>query len=84
MAEPKKIVYGVGVHDDKCKRKVMKAISSLEGIQSIEINMKDKKLTVVGIVNPVCGYKKLKKVCHTEILIVEAVKSQKVETKLTK
>ncbi|CAH1415494.1 unnamed protein product [Lactuca virosa] len=69
MAEPKKVVYGVGVHDDKCKRKAMKAISSLEGIQSIDMNMKDKKLTIVGVVNPVCGYKKLTKAdvfraCH--------------------
>ncbi|CAI9261655.1 unnamed protein product [Lactuca saligna] len=81
MAEPKKVVYGVGVHDDKCKRKAMKAISSLEGIQSIDMNMKDKKLTIVGVVNPVCGYKKLTKVCHTEILIVEPAKKQTVETK---
>ncbi|PWA74030.1 heavy metal-associated isoprenylated plant protein 39 [Artemisia annua] len=58
----------------------MKAISSLEGIQSIDMNMKDKKLTIIGVINPVCGYKKLTKVCNTEILLVEPVK-KKDETK---
>nr|GEW77852.1 heavy metal-associated isoprenylated plant protein 39 [Tanacetum cinerariifolium] len=80
MAEPKKAVYGVEIYNDKCKKKAMKAISSLEGIQSINMNMKDKKLTVVGVINPVCGYKKLTKVCNTEILLVEPIKKEKVET----
>lgn len=44
------------------------------------MNMKDKKLTIVGVnIDPVCGYKKLTKVCNTEILLVEPVK-KKVET----
>ncbi|PWA94820.1 hypothetical protein CTI12_AA016430 (mitochondrion) [Artemisia annua] len=80
MAEPKKVVYGVETYNDKCKKKAMKAISSLEGIQSIVMNMKDKKLTIVGVnIDPVCGYKKLTKVCNTKILLVEPVK-KKVET----
>ncbi|GKB85626.1 heavy metal-associated isoprenylated plant protein 39, partial [Tanacetum coccineum] len=75
-----KTVYGVEIYNDKCKKKAMKAISSLEGIQSIHINMKDKKLTVVGVINPVYGYKKLAKVCNAEILLVEPIKKEKVET----
>lgn len=43
--------------------------------------MKDKKLTIVGVIDPVCGFKKLTKVCHTEILIVEPVKKENVENK---
>ncbi|PWA96336.1 heavy metal-associated isoprenylated plant protein 39 [Artemisia annua] len=76
MAEPKKVVYGVEIYDDRCKKKAMKAISSLEGIQSIVMNMKDKKLTVAGVIDPVCGYKKLMKVCNTKILLVEPVKKK--------
>ena len=40
------------------------------------MNMKYNKLTVVGVINPVCGYKKLTKVCNTEILLVEPVKKK--------
>nr|XP_043608709.1 uncharacterized protein LOC122580496 isoform X3 [Erigeron canadensis] len=30
MAEPRKVIYGVHIHDEKCKKKAMKAISSVK------------------------------------------------------
>ncbi|XP_058105214.1 heavy metal-associated isoprenylated plant protein 39-like isoform X2 [Magnolia sinica] len=52
----------------------MKAVSSLSGIDSIAMDMKDKKLTVVGDVDPVNIVSKLRKLWHTEILSVGPAK----------
>nr|XP_043608708.1 heavy metal-associated isoprenylated plant protein 39-like isoform X2 [Erigeron canadensis] len=54
----------------------MKAISSVKGIESINFDMNSKKLTVVGIFDPICGFDKLDKVCETELLVVEVVKQE--------
>ncbi|PWA69670.1 heavy metal-associated isoprenylated plant protein 3 [Artemisia annua] len=46
------IIFGVSIHDNKEKRKVLKAIASVQGIESIDMNMNDKKLTVIGFFDP--------------------------------
>ncbi|PWA74032.1 late blight resistance protein R1A-3 [Artemisia annua] len=61
MAEPKIVVFGVSIHDNKEKRKLLKAIASVKGINSIDMNMNDKKLTVIGFFDPLRGVKRLKK-----------------------
>ncbi|MFS8003889.1 putative heavy metal-associated domain, HMA, heavy metal-associated domain superfamily [Helianthus anomalus] len=80
MPESKKIVIKVDVHDNKCKRKAFKAVSSLEGIESLAMDMKDRKLTVIGDVDPVCIVCKLKK-WNPEILTVGPPKDDKKDDK---
>ncbi|CAA3029467.1 Serine threonine kinase [Olea europaea subsp. europaea] len=69
-----KLVIKVEVHDEKEKRKAMKAVSRLGGIESLAIDMKEKKLTVVGGVDPVQVVSKLSKSWYTEILTVGPAK----------
>ncbi|KAJ7952256.1 Heavy metal-associated domain [Quillaja saponaria] len=48
----------------------MKLVSGLAGVDSINMNMKDKKLTVFGDVDPASVVSKLRKLFHAEILTV--------------
>jgi len=44
------------------------------GVDSISMDMKDKKLTVIGDVDPVHIVSKLRKLCNTEIITVGPAK----------
>ncbi|CAD5181306.1 unnamed protein product [Musa acuminata subsp. malaccensis] len=74
----RKVVVKVGVHDGQDKRRAMEAVSSFKGIDTISVDLKDKKLTVIGRIDPVRLTRKLRKHYHAEIL---SIRSEKEEEK---
>ncbi|KAK1376818.1 HMA domain-containing protein [Heracleum sosnowskyi] len=57
----KKFILKLEVEDGRDKRKAMKIVSTLPGIDMISMDMKDKKLTITGTVDPVSVVSKLRK-----------------------
>ncbi|XP_058754405.1 heavy metal-associated isoprenylated plant protein 39-like isoform X1 [Vicia villosa] len=76
-----KIVLQVEIHDDKTKKKSMKAISNISGVESVSLDMKDQKLTLTGDMDPVQVVTKLRKLCLPKILSVGPAKEPKKEEK---
>ncbi|XP_058779142.1 heavy metal-associated isoprenylated plant protein 39-like [Vicia villosa] len=72
-----KVVLKVDFNNDKIKQKVMKTSSSLSGVESISMDMKEKKLTLLGNIDPVKAISKLRKLCHVEIVSVGPLEEKK-------
>ncbi|XP_042406197.1 heavy metal-associated isoprenylated plant protein 39-like [Zingiber officinale] len=75
----KKIVLKLDITDVKEKHKAMKVVSTLSGIDSIGIDMKEKKMIVIGSVDPVSVVMKLRKSWHTNVVSIGPAKEEKKE-----
>ncbi|XP_004515151.1 heavy metal-associated isoprenylated plant protein 39-like [Cicer arietinum] len=76
----KKVVLKVDFYNDKIKQKMMKTASGLLGVESVSIELKEKKLTLSGDIDPVKAVSKLRKVCQTEIVSVGPLEEDKKST----
>nr|XP_043621651.1 heavy metal-associated isoprenylated plant protein 39 [Erigeron canadensis] len=70
----KKFILQLELYDEKDKRKAMKTVAALSGIDSITINMKEKNLTIVGTVDPISAVSKLRKTWPTYLVSVGPAK----------
>ncbi|KAL2324574.1 hypothetical protein Fmac_023632 [Flemingia macrophylla] len=77
----KKVVLKVELQDEKTKKKAMKRVSNVSGVESVSMDMKDQKLTLIGDMDPVVVVEKLKKLCHTYIVSVGPAKEEKDKDK---
>ncbi|KAG6529507.1 heavy metal-associated isoprenylated plant protein 39-like [Zingiber officinale] len=75
----KKIVVKLNLRDGKEKQKAMKVVSTLQGIDSLAIHMNERKMTVIGSVDPVDVVSKLRKFWKTDIVSVGPAKEEKKE-----
>ncbi|WOK99159.1 protein SODIUM POTASSIUM ROOT DEFECTIVE 2-like [Canna indica] len=65
--EPKTVVLRVSMHCNGCARKVQKHISKMEGVTSIEVDLENKKVVVVGDVTPFEVLESVSKVKFAEL-----------------
>ncbi|XP_057842358.2 heavy metal-associated isoprenylated plant protein 39-like [Cryptomeria japonica] len=75
----KKMVLKSSIEDEKSKKKALKAVAGLEGVDSVAVDMKEKKITVIGAADPVFLTSKLRKFAYTELLTVGPTKEEKKE-----
>ncbi|KAH9304403.1 hypothetical protein KI387_008807 [Taxus chinensis] len=75
----KKIVLKVAIEDDISKRKALKAVAGVQGVDSVAVDMKEKKITVIGDVDPVYLTSKLRRFGFTELVSVGPAKEEKKE-----
>ncbi|XP_052172370.1 heavy metal-associated isoprenylated plant protein 12-like [Diospyros lotus] len=73
----KKMVVQLETSNEKIQKKAMTKVSGLPGLEEIDLNVKEGKLTVKGVVDPVEVMDKLKKICHAHIVSLGPEKEEK-------
>ncbi|WVY96284.1 hypothetical protein V8G54_028435 [Vigna mungo] len=80
-----KVVLQVELLDEKTKKKAMKAVTIIiiiiAGVESVSMEMKEQKLTLIGDMDAVVVVEKLRKLCYTEILSYGPAKVEKKDNK---
>ncbi|KAH9290516.1 hypothetical protein KI387_034633 [Taxus chinensis] len=69
-----KMVLKVDLNCDKCKQRAMKTVASIQGVESVQSDMKEQKITVIGDADPVCIINKLRKFGQSELVSVGPAK----------
>ena len=77
----KKMVLKLEIEDERSKRRALKAVAGVEGVDSVSIDMKEKKITVIGEADPVFLTAKLRKFGYTDLLSVGPAKEEKKDDK---
>ncbi|XP_057856496.2 heavy metal-associated isoprenylated plant protein 39-like [Cryptomeria japonica] len=75
----KKIVLKLSIEDENSKKKALKQVARVHGVDSVAVDMKEKKITVIGDVDPVCLASKLRKFGFADLLSVGPAKEEKKE-----
>ncbi|CAD5196948.1 unnamed protein product [Musa acuminata subsp. malaccensis] len=78
-----KTVFKLDLHDDKAKGKAMKDVCGFEEIDFIGMDMKEKKMTVIGSVNPLKVLIKLRKFWPADIVSLGPVKAEEAKKEET-
>ncbi|XP_057856498.2 heavy metal-associated isoprenylated plant protein 39 [Cryptomeria japonica] len=73
----KKIVVKFAIEDDRSKKKAFKQVAGVDGVDSVSVDMKEKKMTVIGDVDPVHLICKLRKLGFADLLSVGPAKEEK-------
>ncbi|XP_057842343.1 heavy metal-associated isoprenylated plant protein 39 [Cryptomeria japonica] len=75
----KKMVLKLSIENEKSKKRALKTVAGVQGVESVAVDMKEKKMTVIGEVDPVNVTSKLRKFGYTELLSVGPAKEEKKE-----
>lgn len=70
----KKAVFKLDLDDEKSKTKAMRRVCGVPGVDSVSMDMKDMKMTVIGYIEPVQIVSRLRKICCTKIIAVGPAK----------
>ncbi|XP_058761745.1 heavy metal-associated isoprenylated plant protein 39-like isoform X1 [Vicia villosa] len=81
MAQQKVVLKVLTMTDDKTKKKSIEAVADIYGVDSIETDVNEQKLTVIGEMDTVAVMKKLKKVGKVDIVSVGPAVEEKKEEK---